>query len=311
MAFTQTLTINTQEPFDFDLSAQIFAGGDRQVRIFADGCFSQVINIGGKLILVNITSKGTVDKPELSVELKSTSDLSLEEKKKAEETINYIFNLKFPLRTFYEQAKADPIMVQITQKLYGLKNPTTPTVFEALVDSIVEQQISIKFARTVEHRIAKKFGDQLEIDVDTYFAFPTPQNIVNAGKDEIQQVGLSRRKTEYIQEAAKLIVNDKLDLEHLKTHKNPEEIILELDEIRGIGVWTAELTMLRGMQKLDAFPADDFGIRRVISRYYCSEKAVDAGEAREIAKAWGNWKGLAAYYLIIAEAKDLTVSLPG
>ena len=69
--------------------------------------------------------------------------------------------------------------------------------------------------------------------------------------------------------------------------------------------------MLRGMQKLDAFPADDFGIRRVISRYYCSGKAVDSGEAREIAKAWGNWKGLAAYYLIIAEAKDLTVSLPG
>lgn len=311
MALTQTLTIKAQEPFDFDLSAQIFADGDRQVRVFADDSFSQVINIGGKLILVNITSKGTVDKPELSVELKSNSALSIDEKKKAEETITCIFNLKFHLSTFYEQAKADPIMVQITQKLYGLKNPTTPTVFEALVDSIVEQQISIKVARTVEHRLAKKFGDQLEIDGATYFAFPTPQNIASASIDEIQQVGLSRRKAEYIQEAAKLIVNDKLDLEHLTTHKNPEEIILELDEIRGIGVWTAELTMLRGMQKLDAFPADDFGIRRVISKYYCSGKAVDAGEAREIAKAWGNWKGLAAYYLIIAEAKDLTVSLPG
>ena len=311
MALTQTLTIKAQKPFDFDLSAQIFAGGDRQVSVFADDSFSQVLNIGGKLMLVNITSKGTVDKPELTVELKSNSALSTGEKKRAEETINYIFNLKFPLSTFYEQAKADPIMVQITQKLYGLKNPTTPTVFEALVDSIVEQQISIKVARTVEHRLAKKFGDQLEIDGDTFFAFPTPQNIASASIDEIQQVGLSRRKTEYIREAALLIVADKLDLEHLKTHVKSEQIIAELDEIRGIGVWTAELTMLRGMQKLDAFPADDFGIRRVISKYYCSGKAVDAGEAREIAKAWGNWKGLAAYYLIIAEAKDLTVSLSG
>jgi DNA-3-methyladenine glycosylase II len=307
MALTQTLTIKAQEPFDFDLSAQIFAGGDRQVRVFADNCLSQVINIGSKLILVNITSKGTVDKPKLSVELKSKSVLSIDEKKKAEDTINYIFNLKFPLSVFYEQAKADPIMVQITQKLYGLKNPTTPTVFEALLDSIVEQQISIKVARTVEHRLAKKFGDHIEIDGDTYFAFPSPQNIADASIDEIQQVGLSRRKAEYIQEAAKLIVNNKLDFEQLKTHKNPEEIILELDEIRGIGVWTAELTMLRGMQRLDAFPADDFGIRRVISRYYCSGKAIDASEARKIAKAWGNWKGLAAYYLIIAEAKDLVI----
>ena len=129
MVFTQTLTIKAQGPFDFDLSAQIFAGGDRQVRIFADDRFSQAVNIGGKLIFVNITSKGTVDKPELSVELKSNSALPLEEKKRAEDTINYIFNLTVPLTTFYEQAKADPIMVQITQKLYGLKNPTTPTVF--------------------------------------------------------------------------------------------------------------------------------------------------------------------------------------
>ena len=93
----------------------------------------------------------------------------------------------------------------------------------------------------------------------------------------------------------------------MKTKKTLKEIIFELDEIRGIGVWTAELTMLRGMQRLDALPADDFGIRRVISSYYCGGKPIKTPEAREIAKAWGRWKGLAAYYLIIAEAKGITV----
>ena len=96
-----------------------------------------------------------------------------------------------------------------------------------------------------------------------------------------------------------------MDLEHLKTHQNPEEIIAELDAIRGIGVWTAELTMLRGMQKLDALPADDLGVRRVISRYFCGGKPIRSAEAREIAKSWGRWKGLAAFYLIIAEVKDI------
>jgi DNA-3-methyladenine glycosylase II len=70
---------------------------------------------------------------------------------------------------------------------------------------------------------------------------------------------------------------------------------------------TAELTMLRGMQKLDALPADDFGIRRVISRYYCNGKPIKSAEAREVAKSWGKWKGLAAYYLIVAEIKGITV----
>jgi DNA-3-methyladenine glycosylase II len=65
--------------------------------------------------------------------------------------------------------------------------------------------------------------------------------------------------------------------------------------------------MLRGLQKLDALPADDFGIRRVISRYYCGGKPIKTADARQIAQAWGTWKGLGAFYLIIAEVKDLQV----
>jgi DNA-3-methyladenine glycosylase II len=80
-----------------------------------------------------------------------------------------------------------------------------------------------------------------------------------------------------------------------------------LDEVKGIGVWTAELTMLRGMQRWDVLPADDFGIRRVISAYYCGGKPIKAPEAREIAKVWGKWKGLAAFYLIVAEVKAIAV----
>ena len=128
-----------------------------------------------------------------------------------------------------------------------------------------------------------------------------------ASISEIQDCGLSKRKAQYIQHVAELITADKLDLERLKNKQNSEEIVSALDEIRGIGVWTADLTMLRGMQKLDVLPADDLGIRRVISRYYCSGKAIKSSEAQEIAKQWGRWKGLAAFYLIIAEIKGIIV----
>ena len=76
--------------------------------------------------------------------------------------------------------KTMPRMTQIAQQLYGLKNPTTPTVFEALVDSIVEQQISIKVAHALEERIIKKFGEALTLDGETYYAYPTPQNIATS-----------------------------------------------------------------------------------------------------------------------------------
>ncbi len=58
-----------------------------------------------------------------------------------------------------------------------------------------------------------------------YFAFPTPKNLASASVDEIQQIGLSRRKAEYIHEVAELIVAGKLDLERLKNLEDAEEII--------------------------------------------------------------------------------------
>jgi len=54
-------------------------------------------------------------------------------------------------------------------------------------------------------------------------------------------------------------------------------------------------------------PADDLGLRRVISRYYRDEKAISSAEARQIAKSWGEWKGLASYYLVVADMKNIEI----
>lgn len=307
MPFSQTVELVPVAPFDFDLTAQIFAGGDRQVRTYTNGVFHQVANLNGTLALLSMAANGSVERPKLDLTVKSNTPLSQNQVQCAQQTVKNIFNLDLDLKGFHQQIRKDPTMHKIAHQLCGLKTPTTPTVFEALVDSIIEQQISIKVARAIEERLAKKFGEPIEIDGETYFGFPTPKNIVDATVQEVQQVGLSGRKAQYIHGAAELIVEGKLDLEHLKNNGDSEQIIKELDAIKGIGVWTAELTMLRGMQRLDSLPADDFGIRRVISTYYNGGKPIKASEAREIAKQWGRWKGLAAYYLIVAEVRGVVV----
>lgn len=307
MSFTETFSVKAFPPFNFDLTAQIFRSGDKLIRTYENGQFRQILNINGKLAQLRATSTGTIEQPEINVGITANTHFALLDKQKAEEIITFIFNLNFNLGSFYTEVKNDSVMQQIAQQLYGLKNPTTPTVFESLVDSIVEQQISIKVAHTIEERIVKKFGESLAFNNKIYYAYPTPRSIASAITSEIQSCGLSERKAQYIQGVAQLVVNGELDLECLKREEDSEKIISVLDEIRGIGVWTAELTMLRGMQKLDAFPADDLGVRRVISKYYCEGKPIKTVEAREIANSWGKWKGLAAFYLIIAEAKNIVV----
>src|SRR4030042_1278457 len=305
--FAEKMTVDALPPFSFELNGEIFANGDRQIRNYEKGRFWQVIRVNSKLLLFTVVATGTVDKPKVSVEMKSNREITAEDTKKAEKTVNALFSLDLDLKPFYETVKDDRIMAQLTRKLWGLKIPTTPTVFEALVDSIVEQQISLKVANSIENRIIKKFGESLDLEGATYFAYPTPQQLAPVSIEKFRQCGLSLRKGEYIKEASRLIAQGKLNLEKLKTYESSEQITGELEKIRGIGGWTAELTILRGMQRLDALPADDLGLRRVISRYYRDGKVISSAEARQIAESWGDWKGLAAYYLVVAGMKDIEI----
>jgi DNA-3-methyladenine glycosylase II len=305
MIYTEKVTVDALPPFSFDLSSEIFSNGDKQIRYCENGRFWQVIRVNGKLILVIVEASDTVDKPKVSAELKSNTEITAKDKKTAGDTVSTIFNLNLDLKLFYETVKNDQVMENITRKLWGLKNPTTPTVFEALMDAIVEQQISIKVANTIETRITRKFGDVLDLDGNVYYVHPTTQRLAIVSVKELRQCGLSFRKAEYIKGVAGLIAEGKLNLENFRSYESSEQIIKELDEIRGIGVWTAEFTMLRGLRRLEAFPADDLGLRRVISRYYRDGKMVQSGEARRIAENWGDWKGLAAYYLVMADTKDI------
>jgi len=294
------LTIRPIPPFDFYLSVKIFSDGDKQIRRYENGKYWQVIRANNKLILITVTSSGTIDEPKLLVELKSNVEISNDDRKVAKEIIESVFNLKLDLKPFYEGVKNDKTMSKLTQKLRGLNGPATPTVFEALICSIIGQQISLNVASSLERNIIKTFGDILKVDGEVYYAFPTSQKLAYATIGRLRKCGLSLKKAEYIRDVSKVVADGKLDLEKLKNYQDIKEIANELCKIRGIGVWTAELTMVRGMRKQEVMPADDIGLRRHISHYYCNDRKISSEEARRIAQKWGRWKGSASFYLIIA-----------
>jgi DNA-3-methyladenine glycosylase II len=142
-------------------------------------------------------------------------------------------------------------MSKLAQNLYGLKSPATASVFEALVDAIVEQQISLRVAHSIERKIIKKYGNTLNVDGHIYHAYPTPKQLNNAPFDELRGCGLTLRKTEYIKSISKDIEEGSLNLEQFKKYENIDQIIDELCKIRGIGLWTAEFVMIRGLNRLE------------------------------------------------------------
>jgi DNA-3-methyladenine glycosylase II len=299
-----SFTINPSPPYDFTLSTWIFAAGDPQIRKSENGRFWQVIRLGERLALAEIHSTGTTNHPVLKVGLGGDVPSESGWKEQAGDMITRILSLNDYLAPFYQSVRDDPPLHALTGQFRGLKAPSTPTVFEALVDSIIEQQISLAVARTLESRLTKTFGDTLLVDGQTYYAFPNPERIAFGKPEQFRACGLSAMKSEYIRNAAHKILTGELDLEGLRAITDSEEIIGELQKVKGVGRWTAELVVLRGLHRLDIIPADDLGLRRVIARRYAASGDISGHEVRKIADRWGPWKGLAAYYLLVADMRE-------
>ena len=300
------IKIIPKSPFNFELSVKIFSNGDPQIQRYEKGFYWQLIWLNNKLVLITVRSLGSVDKPELSVSIKPDNELNKKDNVLARKILTSIFNLDFDLKYFYEDMHEDSIMSKMTLKLRGLNSPTTPTFFEAIISSMIEQQISLKAARSIETKMIKEFGNILQLDGETYYSFPTPETLSNLEKEDLRGSGLSFRKAEYVIDLSKCIEENKLDLNELKT-KSTSEIISELLKIRGIGVWTAELAVIREIHRLVALPADDIGLRRVVSHYYNNDEPISADELRRIAKGWGRWSGLAAFYLVVADIMSIKI----
>ena len=304
MSYSTHLKLKPVAPYDLNLNVRMFTGNDPKINGFEKNKFWQVIRVNDKPILVIIESTGSVNEPELSITLKSDQRITDIDKISAENTIFYMFNLDFDLAVFYKYIKTDPVMSKITEEFRGLNNLTSATVFEALASSIIEQQISYRAAQSIERQMIRDHGEELNLDGKVYYAFPTPESLSKLTKEKLRQSGLSFRKAEYIINISQLIISGNLDLESFKKYADMNAIIEELSQLRGVGEWTAHLTVLRSMHhRHQAFPADDLGLQKAISHYYYDEKKISADDARKIANKWGKWKGLAAYYILVSYLK--------
>jgi len=279
-------TVDPTPPFDFALSSHILADGDPQIAQYDGSEYRQVVRVGNKLLLATVASKGSVEAPRLRVAFASDRALTKRDVAAAHTIISSVLNVHLDVNPFYRAIRNDPIMADLTRKLRGLKNPATATVFEALFDSIVEQQISLNVAHVLQRRVIKTFGDVLLVDGDQYYAFPTPEQLALASVDSLRRCGLSRRKAEYITGIAQHIAAREVDLEELRQYGDVQEILDHLCALRGVGAWTTELTAIRGLNRLDVIPADDLGLRRWIAHYYCNDRRITSAEARDIAERW-------------------------
>ena len=183
-------------------------------------------------------------------------------------------------------SEIDPVM-QTTIELVG---PCTlqpdPDIFNALVDAIISQQISVKAADAIMARVRSALPE----------GKVTPENLLSLDFDRLRALGLSTAKARYIHNLVEHVYSGQLQLE-LLSELDDEEIIRQLTAVKGIGRWTAEMFLIFNLSRPDVLPLDDLGLIRAISINYFSGEPVTRSEAREVAANWEPWRTVATWYM--------------
>lgn len=301
--YTQEMKISEiTPPFNFELYTGLYSSYTfpELVDVVMGNQYYRVIYTANeKMVLLVIEAEGTIDHPDLNIVTYSSSPLSESDLSYIRKKVRWMLGLDEDLSGFYRHIREhDPVLSRFIDRLYGLRAPATPTVFEAAVHALVEQQISFNFAGKIKSRLVKEYGETIEVGGKVYYGFPRPEALARTTPDDLRLLQLSRRKGEYIRDVAAKVVAGEFDFESLMSQPN-EIVIEEISKLRGLGKWTAEMIMVRGMRKLDAIPADDVALRRLISHYYFNDDAVSSEDARKLAESrWGKYRGYAAFYLM-------------
>src|SRR5690606_22898744 len=119
-----------------------------------------------------------------------------------------------------------------------------------------------------------------------------PERLAEAGVEGLRKLGFSRQKARYVLEVARRALDGELDPARF-ADLDDEEAIQRLTEIPGVGRWTAENVLIRGLGRSDVIPAGDLGIRVAIQRLLGLAGRPSEAEVRELAAGWAGCRSYA------------------
>lgn len=291
-------SLRPHPPLDFHRTLERYrVWGPDPANVYQDGTFYRVARVGGHLVPFRLTASGSVGRPSVAVRFAGPD--GPEVRRAVRQQVTQLLGLGWDLSGFYGRVRRDPVLAPLVRRLYGLRPTVAPDPFEMLVGAIAAQQVNLAFAFRVRGRLVERFGESTRLDGIVIRAFPTPAAVSAADVPALRAMQFSARKAEFVIGLARLVADGELDLAALATIPD-DAVITRLTRVRGLGRWTAEWFLSRGLGRPDVCPAEDLGVRRAFETFCFRGRPTDAARIRRRAQAWRPFRSLAVHYLLAA-----------
>src|SRR5271154_6043472 len=168
--------------------------------------------------------------------------------------------------------KSDPVMRAIIERIGPCRMQFGPPEFHSLAEAIVYQQLNGKAAVTIFKRFAALAGEPL-----------TPEGVLKLSDEQMRGAGLSKQKSAYMKDLATKTATGTLDFARLPDLPDAE-VIEHLTEVKGIGVWTAQMFLMFTLKRENVLPTGDFAVRMAIYKHYLDRPRAKASKKSPAAR---------------------------
>lgn len=200
------------------------------------------------------------------------------------ERIRALFDLNADWAAIVESLKGDPVLAPRVAAHPGLRVPGCWDGFELAVRAVLGQQVSVKAATTLAGRMAEAFGKPAATLPGLTRIFPSPEALADA---PLVRIGLPQNRAEAIRNLARAVCAGRLRFEGAV---DSDAFLARLQEIPGLGNWTAQYVAMRALGEPDAFPTGDLGLLRALGLR-------SLREVERRSERWRPWRAYAAMYL--------------
>lgn len=283
-------------PYSLALTAERLGRFSDGIDHFDGKVFRRLIFAGGSPLLVSVSQEGSAAGARLRVALSGKGASRADADALGLALARRMLGTEQEVKPFYRALRDDPVLGPPIRDFRGLRVAGAASLFESLLTAILAQQVNLKFAYSIRSELAERYGRCTRIDGQRYLGFPTPQRLSKLSEDELRKLRLSGAKARAIRGLAEAFRSGALREAELALAAD-EEVIEKLVALRGIGRWTAEIGLLRGLLRPDVFPAADLAVVKVLAQQLLGrESPAKEAEMREYSQRWRPWRSLALVY---------------
>jgi DNA-3-methyladenine glycosylase II len=291
-----TFAIRPARPYSLALTAERFSRFPDAVDLFDGEEYRRLLPLRPAAVM-SVRQEGSPTRAALRVSLEGPGAALPVARAAVESVLARSVGAFTEIASFERGFRKDELLGPAIRRFRGLRVAGAPSLWEALVLAVLAQQINLSFAASIRHELVVAFGRRARIGGRRYFDFPTPARIAGAGARGLNGFRLSKSKRDTLLRLARGFASGRLD-EAVLSELSDEEVIERLTRIRGVGTWTAEVALLRGLGRPDAFPAGDLSIVKYLAVGLLGHEARSTEKAmRALSESWRPFRSLALVYM--------------